>query len=444
MDLYNPLYVDRPTERLELFASLRPVTYRGGFKQPDVDRVATEGRDGRPGELAGIPAPAAPGAMPGRSGAAKGGRGEAEELQRMRQAVEYDAATAEKRREYAAKVGEELGRRLATGAVGSAATAANLGDYYQYIIQHPVTLARQKSGMFPIVTKHIQGQRVSIYNQNVQKTHPLRGLKFKNTSEAYLNQGPITVFEGSTYAGDTRILDVNKNEERLLSYAIDLGMEVDPQVGPGTQQITSVRAVKGIITTTTKFTEEKRYRIINRSEQDRVLLIEHPNRSNQQFRLVETDKPVEETPEFYRFQTSLKSGETKTFTVKEERDVRTTVQLSNSSDDQIRYFISLSQSSPTLKQKLQEALTLKGQWDAVRRELQQVVADLQRLHADQDRIRKNLRETPSEAEVYKTYLKKLNDQEKEIDGLTAKQKELMAQEFQARKRYEDYLANLSD
>ena len=41
------------------------------------------------------------------------------------------------------------------------------------------------------------------------------------------------------------------------------------------------------------------------------------------------------------------------------------------------------------------------------RELAQVVADLQRLNADQDRIRKNLRETPKEAEVYETYLKKL-------------------------------------
>ncbi|MBA2224983.1 DUF4139 domain-containing protein [Thermogemmata fonticola] len=437
MDLYNPLYVDRPTERLELFTSLRPVTYRGGFRQQDGQVAQGANRDkemdfglqgGGFGGGAGAPRAAAP-APPGMPAADRA----------LKNAVE-----AKRDERFAREVGDELGRRLATGAVGSAATAANLGDYYQYIIQHPVTLARQKSGMFPIVTKHIQGQRVSIYNQNVQKTHPLRGLKFKNTSEAYLNQGPITVFEGSTYAGDTRILDVNKNEERLLSYAIDLGMEVDPQVGPGTQQITSVRAVKGIITTTTKFTEEKRYRIINRSEQDRVLLIEHPNRSNQQFRLVETDKPVEETPEFYRFQTSLKSGETKTFTVKEERDVRTTVQLSNSSDDQIRYFISLSQSSPALKQKLHEALTLKGQWDAVRRELQQVVADLQRLNADQDRIRKNLRETPPEAEVYKTYLKKLNDQEKEIDGLTAKQKELMAKEFAARKRYEDYLANLSD
>src|SRR5262245_10535873 len=31
MDLYNPLYVDRPVVEPELFASLRPVTYRGNF-----------------------------------------------------------------------------------------------------------------------------------------------------------------------------------------------------------------------------------------------------------------------------------------------------------------------------------------------------------------------------------------------------------------------------
>jgi len=35
-----------------------------------------------------------------------------------------------------------------------------------------------------------------------------------------------------------------------------------------------------------------------------------------------------------------------------------------------------------------------------------VQADLARLNADQDRIRKNLGETPREADVYQTYLKK--------------------------------------
>ena len=42
----------------------------------------------------------------------------------------------------------------------------------------------------------------------MQAKHPLLGLKFKNTSGANLAQGPITVFEGSTYAGDTRVLDL--------------------------------------------------------------------------------------------------------------------------------------------------------------------------------------------------------------------------------------------
>src|SRR6185369_9587133 len=37
MDLYNPLYVARPVVEPELFASLRPVTYRGAFGRFDRD-----------------------------------------------------------------------------------------------------------------------------------------------------------------------------------------------------------------------------------------------------------------------------------------------------------------------------------------------------------------------------------------------------------------------
>ena len=334
--------------------------------------------------------------------------------------------------------------RLATGTVGNAATAAALGDFFQYTIDHPVSLARQKSAMLPIVGKDVEGQKVSIYNQAVQAKHPLLGLKFKNTSGAHLNQGPITVFEGSVYAGDTRVLDVQPNEERLVSYAIDLGTEVDAQIGPGTQKITSVKAVKGIVTTVTKLMEEKKYKMINRSQTDRTMVIEHANRTNQQFKLVDTDKPMEDTPEVYRFQTPVKAGETKTFTVKEEKDIASSMQLTNNADDTIRYFINLAEASPALKQKLKEALSIKSGWDASRRELAQVVADLQRLNQDQDRIRKNLRETPKEAEVYETYLKKLSTQEKEIDALTAKQKKLMGEEFSSRKKYDDYLGNISE
>ncbi|MFM8273307.1 MAG: DUF4139 domain-containing protein, partial [Gemmata sp.] len=145
-----------------------------------------------------------------------------------------------------------------------------------------------------------------------------------------------------------------------------------------------------------------------------------------------------------RFQVPVKAGESKGFTVKEEKDVTASVTLTNGSEGQMRYFISLAEASEGLKAKLQEALKIKGEWDTALRELKQVEADLRRLSVDQERIRKNLRETPKEAEVYDTYLKKLSAQEKEIDALTAKEKEHVAAEFKARKRYEDYLANISD
>jgi hypothetical protein len=454
MDLYNPLFINRPVVEPELFASLRPVTYRGAFgsrtdngvtwhdgdmNKADKEKFVLEGLN--EAESAGQPVEAK----------LRAGFG----LQKAKAAPDstvmlglMDGSTRAVRPNdpqafYAKQTAEMLGRRLTTATVGNAATAGALGDFFQYTIDHPVSLARQKSAMLPIVGKDIEGQKVSIYNQNVQTRHPLLGLKFKNTSGAHLNQGPITVFEGSVYAGDTRVLDVQPNQERLVSYAIDLGTEVDAQVGPGTQKITSVKAVKGIVTTTTKVTEEKKYKVINRSQTDRTLLIEHANRTNQQFKLVDTEKPMEETPEVYRFQTPLKAGETKTYTVKEERDISSSIQLTNNADEQIRYFINLTEASAGLKEKLKEALKIKGTWDEARRELQQVVADLQRLNADQDRIRKNLRETPREAEVYETYLRKLSAQEKEIDALTARQKKLMADEFSTRKSYDEYLANIA-
>lgn len=435
MDLYNPLYVPRPTVEPELFASLRPPAYEGAFDKQKKD-LALRGLN--EAEKAGVaakraaPAPMA-GAMPGGAGfgGANGGQ------------PGFMGRSGADRRRYAAQLGSELQERLDLGAARSAATASALGDYFQYVVDHPVSISRQKSAMLPIIGKDVEAKRVSIYNPAVQPKHPLLGLRFKNTTGAHLAQGPITVFEGSSYAGDSRIRGVQPGEDRLLAYAIDLGTEVKVENGPGSSRITSIAANKGIIHITRKLREERVYKAVNRSEQDRTLLIEQPNRAGQQFKLVDTPKPVEETADLWRFKIDVPAGKTGELKVTEERELGDQIILTNSNDDQIRHVISLNEASPELKAKLKDALKLKGKWDGVRRDLAQVQADLQRISGDQDRIRKNLRETPKEAPVYETYLKKLSDQEKEIDTLTAKQKQLMADEHAAKKAYEDYLSSLS-
>ena len=422
MDLYNPLYVGRPTVEPELFASLRPPTYNGklsGLRLADGENFeeTIEGLD--------------PGLKPSAESVVEQKRAPA-----MKKLQEQGKQVDGLRMELDATM--DLGR-----TVSSAATASQLGEYFQYVVDQPVNLPRQKSALLPIIAAPVEADRVSIYNQAVQAKHPLLGLRFKNTTGANMAQGPITVYEGSVYAGDTRVLDLQKGEERLISYAIDLGVEVAPKTTENNTRITKVRAVKGVIETTSVQREEIQYDIANRAASDRVLLIEVPNRKGQGFAFTGDHKPAEEAADVFRFKVPVKKGESLAYKVTEERPLGSQIILTNSNDDQIRYVINLNQSSPTLKAKLREALTVKAQWDGVKRDIQEVQTRLQTIERDQQRLRENIKATPKEAEVYGKYLTKLSEQEAELDTLHAKLKTLQEAEAMAKRAYEVFLTSIT-
>src|SRR5262249_13422501 len=131
-----------------------------------------------------------------RERAADGKPGEVPALQQGRQLAGYGKELK--------KVTDEW--KYEAQGVQTMATAGQLGDFFQYVIDQPVSLSRQKSALLPILNSEVQAQRVSIYNQTTHPKFALLGLRFKNTSGQHLMQGPITVFEGSAYAGDARVL----------------------------------------------------------------------------------------------------------------------------------------------------------------------------------------------------------------------------------------------
>ena len=218
MDLYDPLYVQRPVVEPELYASLRPQTYgqdlaageREFLKKTDQAKQPGRGegkgaaayRDGAEKRKAAFAANA-----PGAAGAALG------------------AAAGEDR--------DQLARFDLQQGVQSLSQATNVGELFQYEISSPVTLPRQESAMLPIVNESVKGSKVSIYNQQVQAKHPLNGLRLTNSTDLHLMQGPITVFDGGAYAGDARIEDMQPGTERLISYALDLDTEVAPRRSAG-------------------------------------------------------------------------------------------------------------------------------------------------------------------------------------------------------------------
>jgi hypothetical protein len=419
MNLYDPLYAPRPLVEPELFASLRPQIYEGDMAKPrapekmppPASMPAAAGAGAAPAEPAATPLAEAPPPQ----GSLGLGRGDA------------------LRRELAGRMDLQQG-------VQSAASASQLGDYFQYVLDQPVSLARQKSALLPIVNKEVQAQRVSIYSERAQPKFPLLGLKFKNSTGLHLMQGPITVFEGSSYAGDSRVLDVQPNEERLLSYAVDLGTEVEAVTENPKQTLTKVKAIKGVLETTTRLVESKTYRAKNRSEQDRTLLLEHPYRPG--FRLSSKEQPAERARDVYRFEVQLPAGQTASQTVTEESQILQHVSISNSDDNGIRVFIQSDAASPKVKEALRQALELKGKVDRTRQDLAHANQQLAEIERDQERLRANLKETPPTAGAYKKYLAKLDTQETEVDNLRSQIKKLQDGELAQRKDYENFLAAL--
>ncbi len=341
----------------------------------------------------------------------------------------------------------ELGAELAEkmnlgGGVSTMATTAKLGDFFQYVIDRPVSLPRQKSALLPIVGKDVEGTRVSIYNERTQAKFPLLGLKFKNTSGLHLMQGPITVFEGSNYAGDARILDVEPNEERLLSYAVDLGTEVNPVPSSDNGRLVQVKVNKGILYSQTKIRETKTYTIVNRNDQERLVLLEHPVRND--FHLTDdTAKPAETASDVYRFEVKAPAGKTVTQAVTEERILNEQVALTNSNDDQMRFFFNSTVTSQKVKDGLKQALDLRHTLALTQQAIGDKQRELKDITDDQVRLRANLKEMPPTAAAYKRYLDKFDAQETQIEKLQDDIKTMQGTESQQRKSFEDFLNSFS-
>jgi hypothetical protein len=416
MDLYDPLFVPRPTVEPEVFASLRPPTYNGELQLKERRRL--DELDAKAEDLAERKPQSRTESLSDLSLAAKG-------TSRIRGAEAKNA----------------LGDLDLRRGVASAAQGTDLGDYFEYAIDHPVSLGRQKSAMLPLVNREVEARRVSIYNEAVHAKYPLLGLRLKNDTGLHLTQGPITVFEGSNYAGDTRILDLQPGEERLVSYAIDLGIEVQAVPAADNGRLTVVKLQKGILYTTTKQHESKTYTLTNRSGQDRTVLIEQPFRPD--FKLTSTEKPVETARDVYRFEVKLPKGGSAKRTIPEERLLKQEMALTSTNDIRIRLLISDTAASPKLKEALRTVLEKKGKLTRTQQELANQQRELNAIKTEQPRLRANLEKIPLTDPLAKRILEKLNKQETEIETYESQIKQLNARADQERRDYEDYLANLN-
>ena len=409
MDLYQPLYNPRPLVQSELYANLKPQTYGDAMDELKPMASASSARSDMKKERL---------------------------LGKMAQGFTGGLANAPAAKAVAAEM--EMGS-LEQG-VASMAMAEDKGELFEYRINQPVTLAKHTSALLPIIGQPLQGQKVSLYNQSINAKHPLNGYRLKNTSSLHLMQGPITLFDSGTYAGDARIEDLPPGQDRLISYALDLKTEVEPKLEGGTQELATVSLKKGTMLISRRLVEDRTYFVKNRDAKAKTVLIEQPYRAD--WKLAEPKEPTERTRDLYRFSVAVDPGKSATLRVKETLPIQESILLMDSGVDQIVYYQQAKEVSSKVREALQRVVQLRGKLDdarAQRTRLDQRTAEITAEHA---RIRENMQRLPQNSDLYNRYVKKLDQQETELEKLRKEIEILKNTEEEHRRELQNYVMNL--
>jgi hypothetical protein len=391
-DLYSPLHATRPTVAPQILPSPLPQLY-----EQVLEPAPAPPAYGGAMAFDDVPAPAAAGA---RSAKMK---------REMVQSPPMNLAmsrTAEDHPDYMMAMEEMTPEE-------PAAQGAERGELFEYSIAHPVSIARRTSAMVPIVASDIEGEKLSIYNPRVFE-RPLRGFLFKNTSGVHLAGGPLTVFDDDLYAGDAQISDVTKNDERLISFAVDLDLSARTEENLGPDVQVAMKAVDGVLRIESKLRRRTKYTFRNSGSREHMVLIQAPIDGWD----ITAPQP-EKTPGEVRFRVSVSPGATVNFEVLREKAGADVIDLSYADEAQLVTLSSNALASGALGKALKNLAGLKKNETAARRRQESLTSQLKSIGEEQGRIRANMESLDHKSELYNRYVAKLSAQEEKIESLQA-------------------------
>ncbi len=400
MDLYEPLFVFRPEIPVPQVPGVLPRMYAEGGAWAEKAELGRRLEDqDRPAlRQSSVPRMDLQKALRSESG----GRGEGK-------AGSPVASTA-------GTTGEYFGyANLTDYAANAAAQGGEVGEVFQYQMKTPVSVSRQRSAMLPILSSGIDGRRVSIYNRADGSEHPMRGIEIKNSTGMQLIPGPVSVFDGTAYAGDAQIGHVTTGDKRLLAYAVDLDVQTLVK-DDSTSTIKKIRIVNGSIEQTVKQQSKASYAFANKDEKRaRTIVVEQAKAPG--WDLVEPTKAAEETEGLYRFEVALAAKESgKIDVVQEHTDLQQFVVTQYDVQTLIGYV-----KGGTVSQKVVDAVTkaadMQGAINETQKRIAQLDAERTAIDQDQNRIRQNMGTVARDTELYKRYAGKLNDQETRLEAM---------------------------
>jgi len=305
-----------------------------------------------------------------------------------------------------------------------------IGDLFEYRIEQPVTVMRDRSALIPIVQTKMDGERAAIYNEAVRRDRPMSGVLLKNLTKLTLESGSLTVIDGNAYAGEALMDRLKANEQRLISFALDLGTHVRVRNNADREPARIVKVVNGVFQVHYFQTSEKLYQITNQTNRPKVMYIEYPVQDGWTLS-DDTPKPDYTTQRYHRFRVELGAFEEKELKIRTRQGLADNYQLTALSRTDLQLFVTQKYINEETRAKLEKLIDLRVRINEIERKRESFDDEVEKIEDDQKRLRENieaLSKTPEAKTLIARYIQKASDQETRLEEMEKERKTLDAEQ----------------
>lgn len=291
-------------------------------------------------------------------------------------------------------------------------------------VPRPVSIASGHSLVVPIADRKMPAVRVSLYQRRTHADHPVASAELTNDSKTGLPGGVLTIYEreGKTgavaYLGDAQLRTLPPKESRMVGFALDEKVRVEREVKTVTDIIQG-KISRGVFRHTVVSKRTTVYRIKGSADGHRKLIIEHPRRQGWDLPK-QSDLEVKLAKGVYRIALDLKSGKTRTISVETSRPRKEQVTLSRLNAGRVAAFASSTTLSKPIRDAFKRMAELMAEIERHKDEVKKLTRQKTDIFNDQRRIRDNMRRVTNRSQLYQRYVKKLDQQEDELQALETK------------------------
>jgi hypothetical protein len=303
-------------------------------------------------------------------------------------------------------------------SIAVATKTVEMGEFFKYDIDMPVTVKRGQSAMVPILMTQIDCIKEHVYNNQKMPRNPVVTMRIKNDTGAVLERGPILVLDENTYVGEAILPYTTIGSENHIAYSVDLGMVVSEKYDSGSElkiiSISNYYFQKEFLEW-----KECEYEVQNKKKEPVDLIIEHPKTEYKVDDKV-TQKPTEETESFYRWKFKVDLKTSSKFKVRELITRTYQEEIRTQSLDTIKYYLDNNYINKKDFKDVKDIIDLQTQIGELENENSELEEESDQITEEQNRLRENLQAlgtSPKEEKLRSKYVDKLDEQETRVETI---------------------------